>query len=233
MQESPAYGTRAHAALDLVAIIALFLLLRLLLLAYLPPLVSGPLSVVLSVVGATLLLWHRGSSWHAIGLARPSSLRAFIGWSLLTYASCMIVVVSANIVMQLFTKLPLQDLSKLAAIRGNTQLYRYMLFPVTWGAAAFGEEMLFRGFMATRLLAIIGSDRFAARALAVIGQAALFAAGHAYLGPRGVINAALLGAVFSTFYFRNGRNLWPLFIAHGLIDTVSLTLLYFGVGLGH
>jgi membrane protease YdiL (CAAX protease family) len=108
-----------------------------------------------------------------------------------------------------------------------------MLFPVTWGAAAFGEEMLFRGFMMTRLLAIIGSDGFAARALAVIGQAALFAAGHAYLGPRGVIAAGLLGVVFSTLYFRNGRNLWPLFIAHGLIDTVSLTLLYFGVGLRH
>jgi len=233
MRESPAHGTRAHAAFDLATIIALGLLLRLVLLAHLPPLVPGPLTVLLTVIAATLLLRHRGSSWHAIGLARPSSLRAFIGWSVLTYVSCMVVVVIANVVMQLFTRLPPQDLSKFAAIRGNTPLYRYMLFPVTWGAAAFGEEMLFREFMATRLLVIIGNDGFTARALAVIGQAVLFAACHMYLGPRGVIDAGLLGVMFSTLYFRNGRNLWPLFIAHGLIDTVSLTLLYFGVGFRH
>jgi membrane protease YdiL (CAAX protease family) len=233
MHQSPANRTSAYAALDLVTIIAIGLLLRMVLLAHLPPLVPGPLSMLLTVIAATLLLWHRGSSWHAIGLARTSSLRAFIGGSLRTYFSCMAVVVIANIVMQFFTKLPPLDVSKFAAIRGNTPLYHYMLFPVTWGAAAFGEEMLFRGFVTTRLLAIMGSDAFEARALAVIGQAALFAACHAYLGPRGVIDAGLMGVVSSTIYFRNGRNLWPLFIAHGLIDTVSLTLLYFGVGLQH
>ena len=233
MHDSLPYGTRAPAVFDLVTVVALLLLLRMFLLDHVSPLVAGPSSVLLTVLAASLLLWRRGSSWHALGLARTPSLRAFIGWSLLTYVSCTAVLIIANIAMQLFTKLPPQDLSRLAAIRGNTQLYHYMLFPVTWGAAAFGEEMLFRGFVMTRLLAIISSDGFAAIALAVLGQAALFAAGHVYLGPRGVIVAGLMGVVFARFYFRNGRNLWPLFVAHGLIDTVSFTLLYHGVGLPH
>lgn len=230
MLDSHRYGTRAHAAFDLVTIVALGLFLRLFVLVHAPPLVAGPASVLLTVLGATWLLRLRGSSWHALGLARPSSLRALVGWSLLTYVVCMVVVSVANILMQRFTKLPHEDFSRLAVIRGNVPLYLFMLFPVAWGAAAFGEEMLFRGFVMTRLLAIIGSDGVAARLLAVVGQAALFAAGHAYLGTRGVIDAGLIGVVFATVYFRNGRNLWPLFIAHGLIDSVSLTLLYFGFG---
>jgi len=224
---------RTQAALDLAAVIAIGLVLRMLVLRHVPALVAGPSSVVLTVVAATLLLRRRGLNWRSLGLARPSSLRALVGWTLLTYFCCMAVVVAANLVMLRFTRLPPQDLSVLAAIHGNKALYLYMLVAVVWGSAAPGEELLFRGFVMTRLLAIVGGDGFAARALAVLGQAALFAAGHAYLGPRGVIDAGLLGAVLATTYFCNGRNLWPMIIAHGMIDTLSITLIYFGFGLPH
>jgi len=29
-------------------------------------------------------------------------------------------------------------------------------------------------------------------------------------------------------YLADGRNLWPLIVAHGLVDTVNLTLLHLG-----
>lgn len=60
-------------------------------------------------------------------------------------------------------------------------------------------------------------------------QALLFGLGHAYLGPRGVMNAASIGLVSGAVYWASGRNLWPLIVAHGLIDSVSLTLLRLGV----
>jgi membrane protease YdiL (CAAX protease family) len=52
---------------------------------------------------------------------------------------------------------------------------------------------------------------------AAVGQAALFGAVHAYLGPRGVVNAAAIGLVAGGAYLADGRNPWPLVIAHGLV----------------
>jgi hypothetical protein len=63
----------------------------------------------------------------------------------------------------------------------------------------------------------------------VLGQATLFAFGHAYLGPRGMLNAGALGLLGGLCYLWNGRNLWPLFIAHGLVDSVGLTALFLGL----
>jgi membrane protease YdiL (CAAX protease family) len=49
------------------------------------------------------------------------------------------------------------------------------------------------------------------------------------MGPRGVMNAAAIGLVSGVVYRANGRNLWPLVIAHGLVDSVGLTMLRVGV----
>jgi membrane protease YdiL (CAAX protease family) len=63
----------------------------------------------------------------------------------------------------------------------------------------------------------------------LVVQALLFGLGHVYLGPRGVMNAAAIGLVMGGVYWASGRNLWPLIIAHGLVDSVSLTVLRLGV----
>ena len=63
----------------------------------------------------------------------------------------------------------------------------------------------------------------------MLAQASLFGLGHAYLGPRGIMNAAAIGLVSGAVYWANGRNLWPLVIAHGLVDSVGLTMLRLGV----
>jgi membrane protease YdiL (CAAX protease family) len=69
----------------------------------------------------------------------------------------------------------------------------------------------------------------AAIALSVVLQALLFGLGHAYLGPRGIMNAAAIGLVSGGVYWATGRNMWPLVIAHGLVDSVGLTMLRLGV----
>jgi membrane protease YdiL (CAAX protease family) len=68
--------------------------------------------------------------------------------------------------------------------------------------------------------------------VAALCQALLFGLAHAYLGPRGVLNASAIGLVSAGVFLADGRNLWPLIVAHGLVDTVGLTLIRFGVGHG-
>jgi CAAX protease family protein len=103
-----------------------------------------------------------------------------------------------------------------------------LLLPLGWGTAAFGEELIYRGFLNTRLSVAFGGGRSAV-ALAAVGQALLFGLGHTYLGPLGVMNATAIGLVSGGVYLAGDRNLWPVIIAHGLVDSVGITTLYLGL----
>jgi uncharacterized protein len=159
--------------------------------------------------------WRRGRPWWRLAL---------------TVLALMLLVMLANalLVMPLADALgwPPQDVSRFQALRGNATMLGGALL-LAWVSAAFGEELLFRGVLLTRLEAALGRERLAGAA-AVALQALLFAVGHAYLGPRGVATALTVGLVFGTAYLVNGRNLVPLVLAHGLIDTISLVAIYSG-----
>ena len=86
--------------------------------------------------------------------------------------------------------------------------------------------MLFRGFTLTRLEGLFGGGRTAV-ALAVVGQALLFGVAHSKQGATGIMLTATIGLVFGAVYART-RTLWPLIVAHIVMDTVSLVALYAG-----
>lgn len=224
---------RSAAALDIGLVIALLLLVRSLVRLIGFESYAGPVATVLMVGVATVLLARRGSRWSGLGFTRPSSHWAVLGWALaMAVLSLLISPLAVTAVDHLYP-LPPQDLSRFASLPGDTLRYLILLLPVAWGAAAFGEELLFRGFFMHRAATLFGGETTRARVLAALFQAVLFGLMHAYLGPRGMINASVVGVVSAWVFYRNGRNLWPLFIGHGLIDTLGITLLYLGIGLGH
>lgn len=91
---------------------------------------------------------------------------------------------------------------------------------VAWFAAGFGEEMLWRGFLFDRLMRLRG---VAGRVwLAIAIQAIVFGLPHLYQGWTGVILTGVVGVIFGWLRTRTQWNLWPLIIAHGLVDTISM-----------
>jgi membrane protease YdiL (CAAX protease family) len=225
--------TRAMRGLALVDVAAVggfcFALLPLLRLLDLGVAASSMIGMAGAVSLATLLLRHRGSSWHALGFRRPKSVGQAVLWTVLLYGAAMALVPALVIPLARAFDAPPQDLSAFAGLPGNTVQYLLLLLPVSWGSAAFGEELIYRGFIQQRLGDGLGATRLA-RAAAVIGQALIFALAHAYLGPRGMMNAGALGFLAGAVSLANGRNLWPLIIAHGLVDTTGISALFFGFG---
>ena len=221
---------RLRAALDIAIAIAALFGARALARALELGLYGGPIATVIAVGVATLLLRRRGSGWRELGASRPASWRASIAWAVGLAVACLVASPLVVAVVDHLVALPPQDLSRFAALKGDTLRYLIMLVPVAWGAAAFGEELLYRGFLLRRAMALFGGETAVARATAALAQAALFGAMHAYLGPRGMLNAGVVGVLSAAAYFANGRNLWALFLAHGLIDTLGITLLYLGIG---
>lgn len=83
----------------------------------------------------------------------------------------------------------------------------------------FYEELLARGFLLTRCRTL-----FAGTWPPVLISSVLFGLGHVYQGWFGVVQTTLVGVVFAYLVLRWGR-LWPVILAHGALNTVSLAFL--------
>ena len=180
---------------------------------------------MLALVGlATLLLAWSGDRWSTVGLTRPASVRRAAGLIILGYLGVALVAAACHMLLPVLGIAPKLSII-FGALRGNTAEYLYWLLPVAWGSAAFGEELVFRGCLQSRLERLFGSGKGAAF-LAAIVQAMIFGAMHGYQGAGGAMLAGGTGLVLGLVYVVGGRNLWACIVLHGLIDTVSLTALY-------
>ncbi len=82
---------------------------------------------------------------------------------------------------------------------------------------ALFEEILVCGYVIQSLRGRFGV------ALAVNASIALRMSFHLYQGPGAFLTFAVFGLVFTLFYIRTGR-LWPLIVAHALLEAVQLAL---------
>ena len=118
------------------------------------------------------------------------------------------------------------DLGHFAAVRGNVTLLLVML-ALSWSLAAFGEELVFRGYLLNRIAELADRSR-AGWALGLGATSVLFGIPHLYQGASGAITAGLSGLAVGALYLASGRNLWVPIIAHGVLDTTGFALIFFG-----
>ncbi len=186
---------------------------------------AGPVALALACIAAWACLRAAGESSQALGLARPAhlgrTLLAGLGYTVVGYLAAIAATLLAT---RILGWSPVQS-ARLATIAGNPLVLAGWL-AIAWTTAAFGEEVLYRGFLLGRLRALLGTSR-AAACIAVALQAVAFGFSHAYQGATGMLVSGTLGLVFGLLYLR-AKSLWPLVIAHGLIDTVGLVAVYAG-----
>lgn len=167
----------------------------------------------------------RALPWTSIGLGAPAGAGALALQSLGALLAGWSAALAAMLVATQVLGWPSLDASRFAGIEGNVAGLLGAL-ALSWTTAAFGEEVLFRGFVQSRLQALLGARRHAGLAAALL-QAVLFGLGHAYQGATGMLVSGAIGLAFGLLMLRF-RTVWPLVIAHGLIDTVSMLALYAG-----
>ena len=93
--------------------------------------------------------------------------------------------------------------------------WRVPMLVVTAFADGWAEEVLVVGYLLTRLGQLGGGPR-----AAVVWSSLLRGGYHLYQGFGAGLGNVVMGLVFGYAWQRTGR-LWPLVIAHGLIDTVA------------
>ena len=102
----------------------------------------------------------------------------------------------------------------------------YFLIIMGWLIGGFYEEIVFHGFIFTRLERMISGKH--STYISFTLTALFFGAYHIQLGVSGLINALLVGAVYLVLFLSFKRNLWYSIVCHGVYNTIVMTLIYHG-----
>ena len=175
-----------------------------------------------------LLAWIslrlRGLRWRDVGLLRfrnwRTTLLLGVGGGILM--ELIELFLSQPLLIRLTGKQP--DLSDFYALRGNLKLTGLALV-LTWTLAAFGEEMVWRGYLMNRVADLGNRSRLAwAASLVVVNVGFGFA--HSYQGITGIIDEGFMGLLLGLLYL--ATNLSVPIVAHGVADTIDVLLLFTG-----
>ncbi len=169
------------------------------------------LGMIEIVVGATLctVLWMRGWTPQKVGLAPTFRETIFgVGLAFAAYAA----YVAVFILFALLSPDGAMQASQTRVVADGISPATTVLIPWING---FYEELFVTGYVVTALKGAGRSEWFAINA-----SVAIRLIYHLYQGTIGIVGIVPLGLIFAFWYARKGR-LWPLIVAHALIDFVG------------
>lgn len=185
------------------------------------------LGMILALAAVWIVSKMRGSSWSEFGLARPKSWGRTILVSLGVTVGFMVTATVVMVLIKLAFPNMAVDLSRFDFLHG--QLPNLIINVVAlWFTAGFVEEFLWRGYLMNRLVDLQGKKTKLAWVIALVGSAIIFGLGHSYQGLGGVIKITAMGLLLGTAFLTVRRDLWPLIIAHAIIDTFSMVQHFLG-----
>lgn len=169
----------------------------------------------------------RNGGWAAMGFRRPDSWLKVIG--IAVAAAALRLGLGEGVIVPLTAQVwpAAQESGALDANAGDL-MWALTTLGLVWTFAAFGEEIGYRGYLMNRA-ADLGRRTPPAYWIAAVVTAVLFGYGHFYKGPAGVLDSGVAGLILAGAYILSGRNLWTCVLAHGLIDTIAVGLVYSGL----
>jgi uncharacterized protein len=183
-----------------------------------------PTIIILALAGISLALRREGLGTLGVG-------RSLHPWRMAIGVFGLVVVWS---LLQLGLFMPIlnhltgtrQDLSQFADLQGNLGMLAGFLL-LTWTLAAFGEELVYRGYLQTRITDVLGPNLIGV--VAAVGvSSVLFGLIHTEQGIIGVV-VTLVDALFFSFLRLRYRTLWASVLAHGFNNTIGL-ITFFLIG---
>jgi membrane protease YdiL (CAAX protease family) len=123
----------------------------------------------------------------------------------------------------IFHEMP--NLSAFDRVQGNIQWLAGSL-ALTWTLFAFGEELVFRGYLMNRVAGLFTSPRIGWTVALVLANL-VFGFAHFQQGPTGIADNFLDGVTLGAIYLACGRRLAVPIVAHGITDTLDFLLIFF------
>jgi CAAX protease family protein len=179
----------------------------------------------LFVLGWISLRW-RGLGWRDVGLGPPANCQRPIVIGVLCGVGMELLelFVTQPLLVKLTGKMP--DFSDLGELHGNWKL-TLLFVALSWTLAAFGEEMVYRGYLMNRVAGLFRNPKVA-WSISLVVVSFMFGLGHIDQGVTGQVENMIDGLLLGVIFLATGCNLWAAIIAHGVTDTVDILLMYLG-----
>lgn len=210
---------------DLIIYITVMFLIREVYFEEVHFLVNGLFWSFSTLIIATWRMKVRNISWKDLGLRKPKNIQKTLLVSVGILIATVLSIVVFNIIKDSLPFLTepetsrVNSSSKFGELKGNWLLF-ITIMPMVL-VESFLEELLDRGFLMNWIEKLFSSTSLAT-VIAVVLQAAIFGFRHSNDLSERSITVGLIGLVMGIAYVKFGRNLWPLIIAHCLLNTMSM-----------
>ena len=175
----------------------------------------------LAIIGFSL--WLHGESIASLGFGFPHNWwqTVLLGLALGT----VIQLISVALIEPFADRVTggTHDHSIVANVKGSWKAFvQWML--IVWMFVALLEEGIYRGFLMTEMVKIIGTDSWAI-VINILVSSIVFGLSHGYQGRSGILSTAIIGVLLGCIFVWGGFNLWLVIFTHGFIDTVGIALI--------
>ena len=211
--------------IDLIIYIAVMFLVREIYFSKVGFIANGLFWSFSTLVVATWRMRIRGITWEALGLRKPKNLGKTLGMAALIIVTIIISIILFEIIKDYLPFTLATDsssessVSKFGDLKGNWPLFFSIISMIL--IESFLEELLDRGFLMNWFEKLFSKTSFAT-ILAVLLQAVIFGFRHTYDLSERSITVGIIGLIMGIAYVTMGRNLWPLIIAHCVLNSMSM-----------
>ncbi|MBD3290052.1 CPBP family intramembrane metalloprotease [candidate division KSB1 bacterium] len=169
----------------------------------------------------------RGQRWTHFGLSlKYLNLKSFL-LSILVFVAALVGFLVGSIVIVNIVGIPENaDMSGYNYLQGNLPMLIAALVAV-FIVSSFGEEVIYRGFLITRISEMGGnSNRWIAASVFI--SSLIFGLAHFEWGLTGIVQTGFMGLALGISFILVKRNLWILVLAHAYLDAILMIQMYFG-----
>jgi len=211
--------------IDLILYLSVMFLVREIYLPKIGFIGNGLFWSLTTLIVASWRMKVRGVSWKDLGLKKPANLGKTIGISAIILAAVMGSLIAFEIIKD---QLPFSiapdtssesAVSKFGNLKGNWPHF-FLIIPFVLLESML-EELLDRGFLINWFEKLFSKTSFAT-VIAVLLQALIFGFRHSYDLSARSITVGIIGLIMGIAYVKFGRNLWPLIIAHCVLNGMSM-----------
>ncbi|NRB82586.1 MAG: CPBP family intramembrane metalloprotease [Winogradskyella sp.] len=210
---------------DIILYLAVMFLIREIYFSKLPFIANGLMWSFSTLIVALWRMKVRNITWRDLGLQKPDNLLKSV---LVTCGILIAIPILIIVFKQIQNLLPFnlapdtssQDaVSKFGDLKGNW-IHFFTIIPFILLQSTL-EELLDRGFLINWFERLFSKTSFATT-IAVLLQSMIFGFRHSYDISERSITVGIIGLVMGIAYVKFGRNLWPLIIAHCILNTISM-----------
>ncbi len=169
----------------------------------------------------------RGQGWTHFGLSSKYVNLRTVLLSLLVFVVAVLGFIVGSIIMANIAGIPEgADMSGYNYLQGNLPMLLGALLAV-FIVSSFGEEVIYRGFLITRISEMGGNGKNWLK-VAVLISAIIFGLVHFEWGLTGIVQTGFMGLALGISFILVKRNLLALVLAHAYLDAILMIQMYLG-----